>query len=237
MATKNLPWHELLALLISKQAASKILLWGPPDTGKTTSAVKLAESNGQKLFRLQCSCEQGIEDLLGCTTLKAGETQFAPGPIPRALSAGGVLCLDEFDLRNPAHDSIYHGVLDNAELAEVTLPTGEVIKAKNGFRVVATMNGTPEDLTTALLRRFDVLLHVAIPHPDALQGLPAAVATSLVNWSKAVPVADYKGPRSVSTFRSFERLRKAGVADEQAAEIIFGKSSAAEILSVIGQNA
>jgi DNA polymerase III delta prime subunit len=234
---KNLPWHELLALLISKQAATKILLWGPPDTGKTTSAVRLAKSSGKALFRLQCSCEQGIEDLLGSMTLKQGETQFAPGPIPRALASGGVLCLDEFDLRNPAHDSIYHSILDNAELASVTLPTGEVIDSKPGTMVIATMNGTPEDLTPALLRRFDVLIHVPSPHPDALCGVPENHKRALLQWSASAKVPDYAGPRSVSAMRSFSRLVSAGVDEVQAASLIFGAKQGREVLAVLAQNA
>jgi MoxR-like ATPase len=186
---------------------------------------------------LQCSSEQGIEDLLGSMTLRGGETVFAPGPIPRALSEGAILCLDEIDMRNPAHDSIYHSALDNSELASVTLPTGETVKAADGLMIIATMNGTPDDLPLALLRRFDVLLNVPAPHPDALAGLPEPHRRAINAWTASAKAPDYAGPRSVSAFRSFARLTAAGVDEVQAATLIFGPKQGREVLAVIAQNA
>lgn len=235
--TISIKWHDLLQTVINSKAAGKVLLYGPPDTGKTTSAVNAAKAAGRPLYRLQCSCQQGIEDLLGTMELKAGETRFVPGPVPNALKSGGVLCLDEFDMRNPAQDSIYHSILDNSELASVTLPDGVVVPAAQGFTVIATMNGSPADLTPALLRRFDVCIYAGTPHPDALAELPEQVRLTLVQWAQAQPVPEFTGPRSVSAFRSAQRLVKlAGLSTEQAAEVVFGKAMAKEIVSVLASN-
>lgn len=134
-------WHNLLDVIIETKALSRILLFGPPDTGKSTAAVNAAKKLDRPCFRCQCAPQQGIEDLLGNWTLVDGKTVFVPGPIARAMTAGGVLLLDEFDRRNKGHDSIYHALLDDPAISSLNLPNGETIKPAPGFMAIYANNG------------------------------------------------------------------------------------------------
>ncbi len=225
-------WFESLPVILSA-GITRVLLHGPPDTGKTTTAGKLAMARGQKVFRLQCSRDQGIEDLLGQFTLSDGATKFAPGPIPQAMASGGMLIADEFDLRNPAHDSIYHSLLDEPEIAEVRLPDGSSIRPASGFSVICTTNAVPGVFSAALLRRWELKLHCAVAHPDAIQHLPTAHGRFLNNLQAAVKTPDFRFEFCVSSFRAVTRLTQGGMEEEHALVLVFGHDAAKELQSAL----
>jgi MoxR-like ATPase len=231
MSKTKLPvlWHEQLPVILTA-GITRVLLHGPPDTGKTTTAGKLAEKRGQQVFRLQCSRDQGIEDLLGQFTLSDGSTKFAPGPIPQAMACGGMLICDEFDFRNPAHDSIYHSVLDEREIAEVRLPDGTTVKPADGFTVVCTTNAAPNVFSAALLRRWELKLYCAIAHPEALASLPPKQAKFLNNLQSGQKVPEFRFELSVSAFKAVARL-SAVVPEDHALTMVFGEQAAREIES------
>lgn len=221
-------WHEQLPIVINA-GITRILLHGPPDTGKTTTAGKTAQAKGQAVYRLQCSRDQGVEDLLGQFVLEKGETRFAPGPIPQAMQSGGMLIMDEFDMRNPAHDSIYHSIMDDAEIAEVRLPDGTVIKPQPGFTVVCTTNADPKMFTPALLRRWELKLYCAIAHPEALKTVDKQEAKFLHNLQTGVKTPEFRFEFCVSSFRAARKLKDSGLDPEFALSLVFGEAAAKEL--------
>lgn len=225
------PWHELLPAILKAKAATRFLLYGPPDTGKTTTASLISP---KKTFRIQCSRQQGIEDLLGSFIFANGTTTFVPGPIPLAMQAGGILVADEFDHHNPAHASLWHAVLDDLDIAQIRLPDGSVVKPTPGFTVIATTNATPIAFSPAIQRRFEVKLFCGQAHPAALQKLPSPLGEMVANWQLAVVVPPVKVEFSVSSLSAYSRLASI-FGDQNAARIIFG-SSADEFISALANN-
>jgi len=230
--TKSLAWFEVLTAVVNA-GLNRVLLYGPPDTGKTTTATKIRED--KPVFRVQCSRQQGIEDLLGSYVLQAGETKFIPGPVAQAMLQGATLLVDEFDMRNPAHDSIWHSVLDDESIAEVRLPDGTVIKPAPGFIAIATTNATPNAFSPALQRRFQLKLFCGQAHPEALNSLKPAHRSIVVNWQKALTPPQIKFELSVSALRTFSILADCYGCQDTAARLVF-HDGAAEFISALANN-
>lgn len=225
-------WYDVLPAII-EAGITRILLYGPPDTGKTTTASLIRP--GKPVFRVQCSRQQGIEDILGSYVLRDGRTEFIPGPIAQAMLSGGTLILDEFDFRNPAHDSIWHAVLDDPKIAEVRLPDGTVIKPAPGFIAIATTNATPSAFSPALQRRFELKLFCGISHPEALNAIAGPLASLVSNWQKTVTAPAVKVEMSVSALATYACLEKHFGDQEFAAALVF-KANSKEFLSALANN-
>jgi len=233
----SLVWNDVLAAVI-EAGLNRILLYGPPDTGKTTTASKIRPDG--EVYRVQCSRQQGIEDLLGSFLLVPGPTgspvtQFVPGPIVKAMKEGALLLADEFDMRNPAHDSIWHSVLDDESIAEVRLPDGTVIKPSPGFIAIATTNATPNAFSPALQRRFQLKLFCGQAHPEALNSLKPEHRSIVVNWQKALTPPQIKFELSVSALRTFSILADCYGCADTAARLVF-HDGAAEFISALANN-
>jgi MoxR-like ATPase len=64
--------------------------------------------------------------------------------------------------------------------------TGEIVKPAEGFSVVATMNGEPEDLAPAVLDRLVVRIRIDEPHDDAIMALPEYLRELARNYTSRV---------------------------------------------------
>ncbi len=254
MTKINTTWHTVLPEVI--QLVHRVLLYGPPDTGKTTSACRLGDDQARQRYaemvvqgrevdrdkfiqdhgaiRLQCSRQQGIEDLLGSFVLREGKTEFVAGPIPKAMRQGRILVVDEFDQRNSAHDSIYHALLDDLAIACVSLPDGSECRPVDGFKVICTTNATPGAFSPALQRRFELKLWCGSSHPEALKTLLPECASLLVNWQQAITRPDCKVETSISSLRVFATL-SAKFGQDKAAALVF-PSTSQEFLSTLANN-
>jgi cobaltochelatase CobS len=115
-------------------AGVNVLFWGPAGSGKTTLAMKAAEALGVAYAVQSFSPATQSHELIGYMS-PAG--QYIPGSLYRAMTAGHLLILDEFDAADPGV-----GLLVNAAIASkvVTFPNGETVKAAEGFRAIACMN-------------------------------------------------------------------------------------------------
>jgi len=234
MSKKSFPqdWHAQLPLILSA-GLTRILLHGPPDTGKSTTPRKWAEAQGKPVFQLPCSRDQGLEELLGQFTLSDGATKYVKGPIPKAMESGGLLICNEFDMRNPAHDSIFHSLLDDPEICEIILANGSVIKPAPGFTVVCTTNAAPGAFTPALLRRWEVKLYCGTAHPEALKTLPENQGKFLSNLQGAQKVPELRFEFCVSSFRAAAKLAANGIEQRAALSVVFGETAAAELESAL----
>jgi MoxR-like ATPase len=110
-------------------------------------------------------------------------------------------------------------VLDDIEIAGITLPNGDKVKPAEGFHCVATMNGSPEDLPEALRDRFSVRFNVVRAHPDAVNALPQDIQKVAKAKMKTVP--------SVRSWQQFAHLRAITDNAELAAYAVFGNEAAA----------
>ncbi|WP_044748482.1 ATP-binding protein [Bacillus alveayuensis] len=153
----------LLDAIIALSLGKNVLLKGPTGSGKTKLAETLSAVFGQPMHSINCSVDLDAEALLGFKTIqeREGKTaiEFIPGPVIQAMIKGHLLYIDEINMAKPETLPILNGVLDYRKM--ITNPfTGEVVKAKDTFGVIAAINegyvGTVP-LNEALKNRFVVI--------------------------------------------------------------------------------
>lgn len=209
-------WNIIEAI---ERGAYRVLLYGPPGTGKTTSAYNAAKALGKSVYNITLSDETPAAELRGHWVPMGTEWKWMHGPAVRAYIEGAVLILDEIDKASQDALDFLHGLLNDPDIARLTLPNGETVTPAPGFQAIATMNGELEDLQPALQDRFAIAIEVRNPHPDAVAALPKDLQ------SVAKTVEDYENAQRPATLRrwaAFAMLREIeGVGAENAAKAVF----------------
>lgn len=194
-----------------------VLLFGKPGSGKSFSAHN-ADLGGRPLFSLTLTPETPAAELRGHYIPVGNEFQWQDGPAIKAWRFGGRLVINEIDHAGGDCLSFLLNCLDSQETACLTLPTGEMVKPHPQFQAVATMNGNPEELPSALLDRFPVCIEVDAVHPSALETLPH----ELRNVCLGSALADDERRISIRAWQCFAHLRNS-VGAEAAAAAVFAK--------------
>ena len=200
----------------------RVLMHGKPGTGKTYHAVNAGIKDDQKVYQITMTDETPAAELRGHYIARGSEWVWTDGPAVRAWKEGARLVVNEIDRASEDALSFLYVIMDDPEFAETTLPTGEVIKPKGGFQVVATMNGVPEDLPEALQDRFPVDIEITDVHPKAIEALPP----DLQEPAKNTTIARNGGRRlSIRSWMEFAKLRAVFDDDLLAAQAIFGNNA------------
>lgn len=205
--------------------ADRVLLYGPPGTGKTTIANRFGKP--EKVFNVYLTEDTPAAELRGHFVPKGGEWLWMHGPAIRAWLEGARLVLNEINNASGDALDLLLAITDDHDLAALTLPTGETVRPADGFQVVATMNGEPEDLPEALQDRFAVSFRIDRAHPDALKALPPDIQ-ALARARADEP----QGAPSVRSWNAFRALRDA-VGPEVAAVAVFGPAEAQAVLDAL----
>jgi SpoVK/Ycf46/Vps4 family AAA+-type ATPase len=176
----------------------KLLLIGPPGTGKTMTASALAGELGVPLFTIQ---------LDGLITRYLGETAAKLRLIFEAIQqTRAVYFFDEFDALGS----------ERATRNEV----GEIRRVLNSFlqfleqddsdSIVVAATNHPQILDRALFRRFDSVIEYGLPSPDiseqVMRARLALLDTSQVNWRDVLDAG--KGLSHSDLTRSCEQAAK-----------------------------
>ena len=152
---------DVEALRKLRDAGVPALLYGPPGTGKT-SLIEAAF--GDDLITVAGDGDTTAADLVGEYTQNPdGTFTFIYGPLIRAMEEGKVLFIDDATLISPAVLAVAYPAMDGRREITVKAHKGEVIKAADGFYVVAGHNPGVHGaiLTEALSSRFSVQVKVS----------------------------------------------------------------------------
>lgn len=152
----------------------KLLLVGPPGTGKTMTASTLAGELGVPLFTIQ---------LDGLITRYLGETAAKLRLIFEAIQqTRAVYFFDEFD----ALGSERATKNDVGEIRRVLNSFLQFLEQDDSDSIVAGATNHPQILDRALFRRFDSVIEYQLPSPEiseqVMRGRLALLDTSQVNW-------------------------------------------------------
>lgn len=122
------------------QERKNVFLIGHTGTGKTSLITQLAALIGQPVIRVNLKQQTTVSDFVGCWTVKAGETVFNYGVLPRAMKEGFWVILDEVDYAEPSILCALNSVLDRQSSLTLTEKDYEVITPHANFRIFATAN-------------------------------------------------------------------------------------------------
>ena len=137
----------------------KLLLTGPPGTGKTMTASVLAGELGLPLFRVR---------LDGLMTRFVGKTTAKLRQVFDATSrTRGVYFFDEFDAVGAQR-----GIADDVgEIRRVLNSFLQMLEQDRSHSLVVTATNHPAILDSALFRRFDDILHYDLPDKSQVVSL------------------------------------------------------------------
>ena len=160
----------------------KLLLIGPPGTGKTMTAAALAGELGLPLFTIQ---------LDGLITKFMGETAAKLRVVFDAVqSTRGVYLFDEFD----ALGSERGAKNDVGEIRRVLNSFLQFLEQDDSDSLIIGATNHVQLLDRALFRRFDAVLEYALPTAEiatsVMKARLALLDTSNINWAHAMRAAE-----------------------------------------------
>jgi SpoVK/Ycf46/Vps4 family AAA+-type ATPase len=185
----------------------KLLLVGPPGTGKTMTASALAGELGLPLFTIQLDAL--ITKFLGETAAKLRLVFDA------VLSTRGVYFFDEFDALGSERSSPN----DVGEIRRVLNSFLQFLEQDASDSLVLGATNHAKLLDRALFRRFDAVLEYALPNSDVavrvMRGRLAPFDTRDIDWRTAANEAD--GLSHAEIAMACEQAAKNAILDHTAA--------------------
>ena len=215
-----------------------VLIIGPKGTGKTSLVREYAIQKSKELQSINFSLRTRESHLVGTKTLIDGNIGFDEGILVKSMKEGNILYLDEINAAEADVLLRLDEALDDRRQIILKESSGEIIKAKDSWFVIATINplthvGTKE-LPPQLLSRFPVRIrldyppedveykiikkHVKNPNEsDVLQGIKLA---NTLRQASAVEELYYSP--SIRETIAYAKLLEGGTSAKKSAQIVFG---------------
>jgi len=165
-------FYNDLNQIVASKMFYPVFVTGLSGNGKTLMVEQTCAKLKRECIRVNISIETDESDLLGGPTLVNGSVVNRDGPVLIAMKRGAILLIDEID-RGSNKLMCLQGILEGKPY--YNKKTGELVKPKSGFNVIATANtkgrGSEEGrflsqiLDDAFLERFPIT--VEQEYPDA----------------------------------------------------------------------
>ena len=234
-----LDWNNAFEIIDSAfEKGLFVIIIGPKGTGKTTLVREYAMRKSKKLQSINFSLRTRESHLVGSKTLLDGNIGFDEGILVKSMKEGNILYLDEINAAEADVLLRLDEALDDRRQLILKESSGEIIKAKDSWFVISTINplthvGTKE-LPPQILSRFPVRIRLDYPPEDieyqiikrhvknpneaeVLQGIKLA---NVLRQASAVEELYYSP--SIRETIAFAKLIDGGVSAKQAAKTVFG---------------
>ena len=215
-----------------------VLIIGPKGTGKTSLVREYAIQKSIELKSINFSLRTRESHLIGTKNLIEGNIGFDEGILVKSMKEGNILYLDEINAAEADVLLRLDEALDDRRQIVLKESDGRVIKAKDSWFVVATINpltqvGTKE-LPPQILSRFPVRIRLDYPPEDVEYQIikkhvknptesEVLLGIKLANTLRQAAAVEelYYSP-SIRETIAFAKLLEGGVSAKQSANIVFG---------------
>ena len=215
-----------------------VLIIGPKGTGKTSLVREYAIQKSKELESINFSLRTRESHLVGTKSLVDGNIGFDEGILVKSMKEGNILYLDEINAAEADVLLRLDEALDDRRQIVLKESDGQIIKAKDSWFVVATINplthvGTKE-LPPQILSRFPVRIRLDYPpedveyqiikkhvkNPNESEVLRGIKLANILRQAASVEEL-YYSPSLRETI-AFAKLLEDEMSVKQAAEIVFG---------------
>ena len=239
MEIQYLDWNNSNQILNKAyEAGLFVLIIGPKGTGKTSLVRDFAKNKNLNLESINFSLRTRESHLVGTKTLTDGTVSFDEGILVKSMKEGNMLYLDEINSAEADVLLRLDEALDDRRQIVLKESTGEVIKAKENWFVVATINplshtGTKE-LPPQILSRFPVRIRLEYPPENIeleiikkyvsgeheLEIIQAIKLANILRQAAAVEELFYSP--SLRETIAFGKLLDKEMSSKETANIVFG---------------
>lgn len=239
METQYLDWNNSNQILNKAyEAGLFVLIIGPKGTGKTSLVRDFAKNKSMNLESINFSLRTRESHLVGTKTLTDGTVSFDEGILVKSMKEGDMLYLDEINSAEADVLLRLDEALDDRRQIVLKESAGEIIKAKENWFVVATINplshsGTKE-LPPQILSRFPVRIRLEYPPENIeleiikkyvsgeheLEIIQAIKLANILRQAAAVEELFYSP--SLRETIAFGKLLDKGMSSKEIANFVFG---------------